>query len=249
MTEEQWNTCPDPTPMLEFLRSRVSDRKLRLYACACCRRVWHLLLDERSRKAVEFTERLDTLSEGPLERTAIKDAAVQAAGVLSEQYRQRLGDLIYSPSEPLYQEAWMYLKAANAATVALSETAWDAAFRAAELTAVARRLEQEEPPQDPERAMLLWNAERQQQVHLVRDLFGNPFCPVTIDLLWLSWNDASVVKLAKATYEERAFDRLAILADALEDAGCSDAVILDHLRAPGPHVRGCHVIDLLLAQS
>ena len=56
MTEQEWLGCDKPHPMLTFLRGRVSNRKLRLYACASCRRVWPLLQDGRSRKAVEPTE-------------------------------------------------------------------------------------------------------------------------------------------------------------------------------------------------
>ncbi len=66
---------------------------------------------------------------------------------------------------------------------------------------------------------------------------------------WLAWNDATVRNIAKAIYDEQAFDRMPILADALEDAGCDNADILRHCREPGEHVRGCWVVDLLLGKS
>jgi hypothetical protein len=80
----------------------------------------------------------------------------------------------------------------------------------------------------------------------LRDIFGNPFRPVTADPSWLT---TTVVTLATGIYADRAFDRLPILADALQDTGCDNADVLDHCRAPGPHVRGCWVIDLLLSKS
>ena len=88
---------------------------------------------------------------------------------------------------------------------------------------------------------------------VLRDLVGNPFRPV---VLGSPRRVPTVSALATAAYEERdlhngALDpvRLAILADALEEAGCTDRAILDHLRAPGPHVRGCWAVDLLLAKE
>ena len=81
---------------------------------------------------------------------------------------------------------------------------------------------------------------------LVRDIFGNPFRPVTIDPRWLT---STVVDLASAIYEERAFDRMPILADALMDAGCDNEEIIAHCRSEGPHVRGCWVVDLLRGGS
>jgi hypothetical protein len=87
------------------------------------------------------------------------------------------------------------------------------------------------------------------QAKLVRDIFSNPFRPPSLDPSWLSWNDGTIPKLAQAIYDDRAFDRLPILADALEEAGCTNADILNHCRQPGEHVRGCWVVDLLLGKS
>jgi len=80
-------------------------------------------------------------------------------------------------------------------------------------------------------------------------VFGDPFRFVAVDGNWLKWNDATVPHIAQAIYDDRAFDRLPVLADALEEAGCTDAAILDHCRGPVPHVRGCWVVDLLLGKE
>jgi hypothetical protein len=84
------------------------------------------------------------------------------------------------------------------------------------------------------------------QCSILRDIFGDPFRPVPVDP---SWRSGNVVSLAEAIYADRAFDRLPILADALEDAGCDQADILEHCRGPGPHVRGCWVVDLILGKE
>jgi hypothetical protein len=91
--------------------------------------------------------------------------------------------------------------------------------------------------------------ERQAQVGLLRCIFGNPFRPGAVDDAWLAWNDNAVRRMAQAIYNERGFDRLPILGGALEDAGCTDRDILDHCRGPGPHVRGCWAVDLLLGKG
>jgi hypothetical protein len=91
---------------------------------------------------------------------------------------------------------------------------------------------------------------------LIHCIFGNPFRPVSLDLAVLTWNDATVVRLAQAAYDERHLPagtldngRLAVLADALEEAGCTSEDVLGHLRGPGPHVRGCWAVDLLLGKG
>lgn len=84
------------------------------------------------------------------------------------------------------------------------------------------------------------------QADLLRDIFGNPFRPIALDPPWRS---ETAVAVAAGIYEERAFDRMPILADALEDAGCDHADVLTHCRGPGPHARGCWVVDGVLGKS
>jgi hypothetical protein len=99
-------------------------------------------------------------------------------------------------------------------------------------------------------------AHHPEYAQLLRDVVGNPFRPVVLSPAWLTWNEATVARLAQAAYDERELPsgelnnaRLAVLADALEEAGCTDADILCHLRGPGPHVRGCWPVDLCLGKS
>jgi hypothetical protein len=81
---------------------------------------------------------------------------------------------------------------------------------------------------------------------LARCIFANKFRPVTLEPAWLT---STVVQLAQGIYDDRAFDRLPILADALQDAGCDADDVLAHCRGPGPHARGCWVVDLVLGKS
>ncbi len=90
---------------------------------------------------------------------------------------------------------------------------------------------------------------RQARLGFVRDIFGNPFVTHSINPQWLAWNDRTVARMALKAYKERDFSDMPILADALEEAGCTDSEILGHLRGPGSHVRGCWVVDLLLGKK
>jgi hypothetical protein len=93
------------------------------------------------------------------------------------------------------------------------------------------------------------SAERTAQAGLLRCIVGDPFRPVTVHPFWLAWGNGTVAKLAQAIYDQRAFDLLPILADALGEAGCHDAEILAHCRGPGPHTRGCWAVDSLLGKG
>jgi hypothetical protein len=80
----------------------------------------------------------------------------------------------------------------------------------------------------------------------LREVFGNPFQPVEFAP---AWRTPDVVKFAGDIYREHAFERLSILADALEDAGCADEQVIGHCRQPGEHSRGCWVLDLAMGKS
>src|SRR5207253_1730777 len=88
--------------------------------------------------------------------------------------------------------------------------------------------------------------EKRYQFGLIRELVGDPFRPITVNRAWLK---GTIRHLAQSIDEEQAFAELPVLADALEDAGCADEAMLTHLRSPGPHLRGCWVIDLLLGKG
>jgi hypothetical protein len=85
-----------------------------------------------------------------------------------------------------------------------------------------------------------------ERTNLIRDIFGNPFRPVVFSP---SWGTDTAVSLAHTMYESRDFGAMPILAEALQDARCDNADVLNHCRGPGPHVRGCWVVDLVLGKA
>jgi hypothetical protein len=86
-------------------------------------------------------------------------------------------------------------------------------------------------------------------VRCVHEVFGNPFRPPDSDPRWRGWNDGTIRKLAQVIEQERAWERMPFLGDALEEAGCTSVEMLDHCRQHGKHYRGCWVIDLLLRED
>ncbi|OAI38703.1 hypothetical protein AYO40_01735 [Planctomycetaceae bacterium SCGC AG-212-D15] len=197
MSEDEWLRSTDPTRMLEFLRGKVSDRKLRLFAVASCHRVRHLMNKDEERNELDVVERY-------------------ADGLAAESERKLV-------------HGWNRLVSVSNAA---SPSALDAAhFGAASALSFI----------DDSTAKAI---EQESQARLLRCIFGNPFHPVTLEPSLLS---DSVAKIAKAIYDERAFDRMPILADALEESGMADGEVIAHLRGPGPHCRGCFALDAVLS--
>jgi hypothetical protein len=124
-----------------------------------------------------------------------------------------------------------------AVTTNLEETVWGG--RPVTGFAINTALQAGDAADDP-------NAERTVQAELLRDICGNPFRRVVFESVWRT---PTTLTLAASIYEDRAFDRMPILADAMEEAGCDCTDILIHCRAPCTHVRGCWVIDLVLGKE
>jgi hypothetical protein len=96
---------------------------------------------------------------------------------------------------------------------------------------------------------LAWGDHPGEHCRLFREIVGNPFARPQLDPAVLAWNGGTVRRLAQSMYDERRFDAMPILADALEDAGCADSSVLEHCRGKGPHLRGCWALDVLLARE
>jgi hypothetical protein len=219
MTETQWLGSGDPESMLLFLRGRASGRKLRLFAVACCRRVGHLLVDESSREALRMAEHH---ADGLV---AEKDLS----GALSRNRAFIRGAPPHSVER----------RAAAAVNAAAGGSPWAAAWNVVSevRTALNRSADGLAP------------GEAREQADLLRHVVGNPFRTPTLAPGWLYGNGGSVLKLAHSIYNDGSFNRMPILADALEEAGCADAAVLEHCRHPGAHMRGCWALDLLLRKG
>ncbi len=254
MTEAEWLAC-DAWPMLEFLRGKASERKARLFGCACCRSIWPQLTDERSGRAVEAAERFADGLAAVEELTepcagAVSAASVYIAGLPRRDPRSWLARMLGLRVRPTAATLapyapWLHVQAVVELTGQLRDPQLQGAdtFSAMESVAVC--------------AGFGIPAEIDRQTALLRCIFGNPFRPAPgVDPAWLAWHGAAVPQLARAAYEERRLPegtldpaRLAVLADALEEAGCTDTEMLGHLRSPWPHVRGCWAVDLLLGRE
>jgi hypothetical protein len=212
--------------MLGRVHGRASPRKLRLFAVACCRQVWRLLTDPRSRAAVEVAERYADGEADERERAAARTAALSAAG---RGARQAAWAAYWAASRNAAESV------ENACVAAGAASAWSAAGAAGEAGG--------------DRASA-WDAaaaaDNRAQAALLRDLFDDLIRPPALERAWLT---PPVVALAQGAYERRDAAALPVLADALEEAGCADAALLAHCRGPGPHVRGCWVVDRLLGRS
>ncbi len=230
MNDLAWRSCTRLFEMLPLVAERISDRKRRLFAVACCRRLAHLFGDDRSKRAVDVAERYADGLASEQERLFAENNAVEAHFDVRESRFSATPVVVWSRSGELITQA--ALLAVSVGTYYAEDAADYGRLALAAGGVPARRDEEEEIA----------------QCRILREVIG-PLSPPALDPLWLSANDHAAVQLAKWIYDTSAFADLPILADALEDAGCMETGILDHCRDGGDHVRGCWVVDLVLGRT
>jgi hypothetical protein len=232
MTEADWLAATDPQPMLHFLWSvkpwrRQMRRKLRFFACACSRRIWHVL-DSSLQETVETAERY---ADGEI-------SVDERQGALTRMWDKMLGGQAYSKPWEGY--------ATRAAILTLLESPYQAGVRCQQeaLWAVAWYREPQSHFGVSEAQEIAATQERIVQADMLRDLHQKGRLVINP-----TWRTSAVLALSWQMYDSRDFTPMPVLADALQDAGCENPDILTHCRSDSPHVRGCWVVDMLLEKE
>jgi hypothetical protein len=239
--KDGWLTCDSPSLMLTHLPGNVSVRKLRLFGIACCRRIWRIMKDDDCRQAVRLADRF---VEGTV-------APEEARRVCADLEQKRLAAIRGDIDLPETNVRIWCLAAARSLFQAADDSAPDDALNEnADLLltwefvgSAFTHAHVKDYSADPTPKLF---REYRAQADLLREILGHPFQPVAFDP---EWRTPTVLGIAHAIYDEQAFDRLPILADALEDVGCSNEEILGHCRGKGRHTRGCWLLDLFLEKS
>jgi hypothetical protein len=273
VTEAEWLGGWSYRAMYDVIQGQATDRQVRLYMAACCRLNAADFFDPRIEHALEAAEWCadDPQIEAAANAIGMELMEPPRPPLPPAGPDANLARAIWDACQLLdeWWEGWRYRNARQALTHAVymclrvrpGELFLGSTGNAAEYCARAidstDSLQSGVPPEDVERDDgAAVSGVRRAIANLLRDVFGNPFRPApALDPAWLAWTGGTVRQLAEAAYEARSLPdgmldnaRLGVLADALEDAGCADAELLGHLRGPGPHVRGCWAVDLVMGK-
>jgi hypothetical protein len=231
MTEVEWLDATEVWGMLLLLKGRATARQLRLFACGFPRLSWRLLREEQSRKAVEVAE-------------AFADGQATAEQ-LAEANRASEALVDWDRNVPDWEGDWANHPLAKMAALAARADAYSAAWLVPQMISDIGYYGGADPDY-PKAKLEAAAKDLRRFAPLLRCVFGNPFRPVALSPSWLT---PQVKVLAEQTYDERGFNRLPVLADTLERAGCTNSAILAHCREPGEHIRACWAVDLLLGKT
>jgi hypothetical protein len=222
MTEKEWLTTGDPYDITHHKSSR-DDRKRRLMTCACVRRGLAVLSDARFADAVAaaegFADGVVKWAQLVAARKATRKAEAELEEAGGREFELDAAKAVLALTEKEFMHFKMALESMQFAQGCRNRSKWDA----------------------------LTDREARAQSVIGRDIFSNPFRPVSFDP---AWRTSTAVALARHMYDARDFSAMPILADALQEAGCDNSDVLTHCRArKGVHVRGCWVVDLVLGKS
>ena len=224
MDDVSWEATNDLNEMLDAIQGKVSERKLRLFACACIRSLWV------------------SIGQNMSPYTMVNDA--ESFADFSDQNQGRrmhsIRVALYHTMEVSrrYHDDAATLSRFRAEQSLFKKDAWEAARevqRAVEIAVVAAAR--------PEEAQEFDHIIRQDMANLLRDIIGNPYFPI---YFLPNWQSTEAVALATTVYQGRTFDLLPQLGNIIENSGCSESTILNHCRSCGQHVRGCWIIDMVL---
>jgi hypothetical protein len=255
MTEAEWVVCRNPVKMLHYLfcnssnaqvrdyfsfevelietdgrRLQTSERKLRLFYSACCRRVLNLVPVLDFNPLIEVAERF---ADGLTSEEDLATARNSTKAIL-QQCR----------SDRREVDTWVAL-----AVQSCLEEVWANGPQATVQAALAVSEVRKSAPIDGN--LPLDQSECDEQARILRCVFGAiPFRPMIATVAWVLFcKNRAVIDLAKDIYHNCTFEHLPILGDALEKAGYDFPEILEHCRESGPHVRGCWVVDAVLGKE
>jgi hypothetical protein len=216
MSQDDWTVAEEPVALLKMVEPIASDRKMRMLACGCCRLIWDDLSLEPVRAVVEMSEKY---ADGLVSADDLNESHNRAVITFVNTLHEQVRLLTEDPAE---------------------FTRFQKAARVNDCCHVGKL--------SSEKVSDLLSAQgvKERGSELLREIFGNPFRPVSFDP---AWRTSTAVALAQQMYDGRDFSLMPIPGDALQDAGCEHADILDHCRSAGPHVRGCWVVDLVLGKE
>ena len=222
--EKQWMEAEDPGEMLNNIEVTLSDRKSRLFLLGC----FQSISDICPKEAIELAEKY---ADG----LVVKETLAPMKDFLSRNAHDDNNDLdiVFSTMYPLCEEKIVPYACKDASI------------------SVARLFARHNIPTSEylKKSKEVIVEQRESQANLLRDIIRNPFAKEKVEME-PAWYTQNVIDLARSIYEEKAFDRMPILADALMDAGCENEEIINHCRGSEcPHVRGCWVVDMILGKQ
>jgi hypothetical protein len=239
--------------MLEFIRNKTSERKLRLFAVACCRRIWHLMPDDRSRNAVDLAERY---ADRGVHTSELFEAHVTAGEVVETRFQnphENLVGLQGLGGFGLYAAAMAAERASSRFPIGMSREEYEAALLPPSRFGpgvdtvygyAARAIHVDE--QAPQPVHVGGYSEWSAQAKIVKEIFGNPFREHVFNPAWIT---STVSVLSWQIYNSQDYSLMPILADALQDADCDDEEMLNHCRLNTDHSRGCWIVDDVLSKD